>query len=177
MSVVPPEDKVWWKNPVDKGEKIWFSIAVTWAIILFLMMPAWHIVGNQNPSSETYKISPEEYDQKVQQFIDEYQVDTQNGKPVVAPPPGSDVYIKAYRYDFTPILQLEKGETYNLHLSSTDKQHGFSLYPMNMNFQILPKYEYVMTITPTEARDYRIICNEYCVPLHHTMVGKLEVTE
>ena len=76
-----------------------------------------------------------------------------------------------------PILKLKKGETYRVHLSSVDLQHGLSIYPLNMNFMALPGYDYVLTLTPTEAGDYRLICNEFCGIGHHNMVGKLIVTE
>ena len=58
-----------------------------------------------------------------------------------------------------------------------DVQHGFSLQPMNMNFQILPGYDHVLTITPTQAGEYTIMCNEYCGLLHHTMTGKIIVED
>jgi cytochrome c oxidase subunit 2 len=58
-----------------------------------------------------------------------------------------------------------------------DLQHGFSLQPMNMNFQILPGFDHVLTITPTMAGQFPIICNEFCGIGHHTMSGKIIVTE
>ncbi len=42
-----------------------------------------------------------------------------------------------------------------------DWQHGFSLQPVNINTQILPGYEMVLTITPDTNGDQTIICNEY----------------
>jgi hypothetical protein len=44
---------------------------------------------------------------------------------VVAPPEGSDVYMIARLWNFWPILELEKGKTYKLHLTSMDYNHGF----------------------------------------------------
>jgi cytochrome c oxidase subunit 2 len=76
-----------------------------------------------------------------------------------------------------PVLKLEKGVTYTLHLSSLDLNHGFSLYPINLNLQILPGYDYAVKITPNEAGDFRIICNEFCGINHHNMVGKIVVVE
>ena len=38
-------------------------------------------------------------------------------------------------------------KTYRVHMSSMDLQHGFSLQPLNMNFQISPGYDHVLTIT------------------------------
>ena len=69
---------------------------------------------------------------------------------MVAAPPG-EIYLLAKQFAWFPILKLRAGETYRLHISSADFQHGFSLLPMNMNFQIVPGYDHVLTITPTEA--------------------------
>ena len=57
-----------------------------------------------------------------------------------------------------------------------DLQHGFSLYPQNMNFQVLPGYDYVLTITPTTAGEFYVQCNEFCGIGHHMMVGKIIVS-
>jgi cytochrome c oxidase subunit 2 len=64
---------------------------------------------------------------------------------------------------------------YTLHLSSVDINHGFSLHPVNLNFQVVPGYDYGLKIVPNKSGDFRIICNEFCGILHHTMVGKVVV--
>jgi cytochrome c oxidase subunit 1 len=70
---------------------------------------------------------------------------------VVAPPPGSDIYMIARLWSFWPILELEKGKTYRLHLTSMDYNHGFSLQPANINIQVVPGYEHVVTVTPNQS--------------------------
>ena len=74
-------------------------------------------------------------------FIKKYQVKdasgnlvTMNDIPVVHPPAGSDVYLEGRAWKWWPVLELEKGKTYRVHLSSMDIQHGFSVLPINMNF-------------------------------------------
>ena len=62
-------------------------------------------------------------------------------------------------------------------LSSLDVNHGFSLFPVNVNFQVVPGYDYGLRITPTAAGDFRIICNEFCGIGHHTMVGRVIVVD
>lgn len=64
-----------------------------------------------------------------------------------------------------------------MHLSALDVNHGFNLYPMNINFQVVPGYDYGLRIRPTEAGDFRIVCNEFCGIGHHAMVGRIIVTE
>jgi cytochrome c oxidase subunit 2 len=99
------------------------------------------------------------------------------GIPVVKPPAGSDVYMLGRLWQWYPILELEKGQSYRLHLSSMDWNHGFSLQPVNINLQILPGYEMVLTVTPDQAGEFTVVCNEFCGIGHHLMLGKIYVKE
>jgi len=178
-AILPPAETVWWRQPLDKVEGTWISIALVWSLIMFFMMPFWHIYGKQNLSSEAYKTTPQAYMAKTQAMVDQYTVRTETAAqlPVVRPPPGSDVYLLGRLWQWYPLLELEKGQTYRLHISSMDWQHGFSLQPVNINTQILPGYEMVLTITPDTSGEQTIICNEFCGIGHHTMLGKIYVTE
>jgi cytochrome c oxidase subunit II len=167
---------VWWK-PAHKTEKMWVGIAFAWCMVLFAMMPLWHFKGGQNPSGIRRKVEPIAFYNRTQEFIRTYQVGTDRGIPIVEPPAGSDVYLVALSYQWTPILKLKKGVEYTLHLSALDVNHGFNLYPVNVNFQVVPGYDYGLRITPTEAGDFRIVCNEFCGIGHHAMVGRLIVTD
>jgi len=53
------------------------------------------------------------------------------------------------------MLELEEGKTYRLHLASMDWLHGFSLQPENINIEVHPNYEHVITLTPTKAARIR----------------------
>ena len=165
---------VWWKK-VDRTEKVWLGIALTWCLVLFAMMPLWHWKGGQNPSFETYRISAADYQAKVEAHVQKTKVGEDRGFPIVAPVPGEDVYMLARLWQWYPVIKLKKGETYRLHLSSLDLVHGFSLFPLNLNFMVLPGYEYVLTITPTEKGEVYTVCNEFCGIGHHQMVGKIIV--
>jgi cytochrome c oxidase subunit 2 len=48
---------------------------------------------------------------------------------------------------------------------------------VNLNLQVHPGYEMVLTITPNSAGEFGIVCNEYCGLGHHTMTGKIYVVE
>ncbi len=85
-------------------------------------------------------------------FVEDYKVGEENGIPLVAPPPGSDVYLLAQMWRWYPALELEEGVSYILHLSSLDVNHGFSLYPANINFQVIPGYDYGLADHPQQAR-------------------------
>lgn len=172
-AIVPPEG-VWWK-PAGKQEKVWIIIAFVWCMVLFAMMPFWHIKGGQNPSGIRTKVEAKAFALRVQRFIDDYQVGVESGIPVVKPPPGSDVYLQGQMWAWKPVLILEEGVEYTLHISSVDVNHGFSLYPANVNFQIVPGYDYGLKITPNNPGDYKVICNEFCGINHHLMLGKIVI--
>jgi cytochrome c oxidase subunit 2 len=179
MALAPPSERIWWKEPVERVELMWVGIALLWALIMFFMMPYWHVYGKQNYKNEAYRTTPEMFLKKVQAMVDQYTVrkETAREYPVVAPPAGSDVYLLGRLWEWYPILELEKGKTYRLHISSMDWQHGFSLQPENINLQIVPGYETVLTITPDKSGEFTIVCNEYCGIGHHQMLGKIYVKE
>lgn len=173
MSLEPPE-KDWFKAP--KGaERVWIGIALAWCFVMFLMMPYWHLFGKQNSTGEAYKVEPRAFQERVEAFVEANQVGELDGQPVVEPPPGGEAYLLARMWSWYPVLKLREGETYRLHVSSLDLQHGMSLLPMNMNFQVLPGYDHVLTITPTSTGTFTIVCNEFCGVGHSMMVGKLIV--
>jgi cytochrome c oxidase subunit 2 len=178
-SLSPPDKKIWWNEPIAKSELVWIAVVVIWGIIMTLMMPYWHIYGDQNLSSEAYRTTPEDFLAKAQAMVDEHtvRVEAPMNKPVVKPPVGSDVYLVGRLWEWWPDLELENNQTYRLHVSSLDWQHGFSLQPANLNTQILPGYDMVMTLTPNKAGEYVIVCNEYCGIGHHNMLGKIYVVE
>ncbi len=177
MAIQPPAERIWWKEPVAKAEIIWVTIAFLWGLVMFFMMIYWHGAGKQNLSNEAYRQDPAVFAQKAQAMAEQYKVGEEAGIPVVAPPPGSDVYLIARLWQWWPILQLKKDQDYRLHLMSMDWLHGFSLQPQNINIQVHPGYEMVLTVTPDRAGEYGVICNEYCGIGHHTMVGKIYVKE
>jgi cytochrome c oxidase subunit II len=175
MAISPPSARLWWKQPIHGVEFAWIVVAFLWGLVMFGMMIYWHVYGKQNLSTETYRVAPNEYFAKTEAMVGKYTVRNEHGIPVVHPPPGSDVYLTARVWSWYPSLEFEQGRSYRLHLSSIDLQHGFSLQPMNINVQVHPGYEHVLTITAEKATEYSIICNEYCGFGHHTMVGKIYV--
>jgi cytochrome c oxidase subunit 2 len=177
MSVAPPENRHWWNEPIERVELTWITIAVLWGLFMFGFMIAWHFIGQQNLSNETYRIAPTAYQDKVDAFATKFQVREEAGIPVAKPPAGEDVYLLGRLWQWWPILELEKGQSYRIHLSSVDWQHGFSLQPTNINIQVHPGFEHVFTLTPTEAGEFGIICNEFCGIGHHQMTGKIIVVD
>ena len=176
-AILPPSERLWWKQPLDRVEGTWIAIAFVWCMVMFFMMIYWHGAGSQNLSNEAYRITPAAFAAKVDKMTEEYTVRQEGAFPVVRPPPGSDVYMMGRVYMWWPMLELVKGETYRLHLSSIDLQHGFSLQPVNINLQVHPGYESVVTMTPNQTGQFGIVCNEYCGFGHHTMTGRIYVVD
>jgi len=179
MALTPPENRHWWREPLHRMEIAWITIAFVWGLLMFGVMVFWHINGEQNLSNEAYRVDPEVYGEKVEAFAEKYKVgeEGKNDTPVVAPPPGSDVYMLGRLWEWWPILKLKKGETYRLHLSSMDWQHGFSLQPTNINIQVHPKYEMIITLKPNKTGEFGVVCNEFCGIGHHEMLGKIYVVD
>jgi len=179
MALFPPEKRLWWNEPLHRIEILWITIAFLWGVAMFSIMVYWHFVGSQNLSNEAYRVDPQAYAKKAEVMTEKYKVrdEGQTGIPVVHPPAGSDVYLVARLWEWWPILELEKDKSYRLHLSSMDWLHGFSLQPVNINIQVHPNYEMVLTVKPDRAGTYSIVCNEFCGIGHHTMLGRLYVVE
>jgi cytochrome c oxidase subunit 2 len=178
-AIEPPRHRLWWKQPLDRVEGTWIAIAFVWCLAMFFMMPYWHIYGKQNLANEAYRNTPEAYQKKADEMVAKHKVreETDLKIPVVHPPAGSDVFLIARLWSWWPMLELESGKTYRVHLMSMDYLHGFSLQPENINIQVHPGYEHIVTLTPTAPGTYAIVCNEYCGINHHAMVSRLYVVK
>lgn len=168
----PPKD---WYHPPVGAEKLWIGLALTWCFIMSLMMPYWHFRGKQNSRGEAYSVTAAAFLKRTEKFVAANKTGDLNGVPIVEPAPGTDIYLVARMWSWYPVLKLREGETYRLHMSSADLQHGFSLQPLNINFQVIPGYDHVITLTPTSSGEFTIICNEFCGIGHERMIGKILV--
>ncbi|MBK8541523.1 MAG: cytochrome C oxidase subunit II [Ardenticatenia bacterium] len=165
----------WW-GPLGKDERLWFALVVAWALAMYVMMQfVWPAVGEEQIVFDSYKVDPKVFQQLTDDYIAAHQTGTLLNIPIVDAPPG-DVYLLGERFRFRPLLNLKQGQTYRFLISSVDVQHGFSVQPDNFNLQVVPGYVTAVTLTPKEAGTYQIVCNEYCGPGHHLMLGRIEVT-
>jgi len=172
----------WFHGPAGH-EKIWLGCAILWCFVMSLMMPYWHFRGKQNSTGEAYTVKPADFLARTEKFVAANRVGTYKHPgnallgevPVVEPPPGGDAYLIGRMWQWYPALRLRQGETYRIHLSALDLQHGFSLQPLNMNFQAVPGYDHVLTLTPTSKGEFTIVCNEFCGIGHYSMTGKIFV--
>jgi cytochrome c oxidase subunit 2 len=157
---------------------MWFAVVAVWSVAMFVMMLfIWPAIGEEQTSFESMVVDPEVFAASADAFVAAHTVDQVGAVPVVEPPPGIDVFLRAQQFQFAPVLRLRRGQPYRLLLSSTDVQHGLSIQPDNINIQVVPGYITVLELTPHEAGDYQIVCNEFCGMGHHLMLGRIEVIE
>ena len=83
MAITPPENRLWWNEPIERIEIGWIVVAFLWGLFMFFFMIAWHFIGGQNLSTETYRITPSVYEEKVIAFADKYQAGEEAGVPDV----------------------------------------------------------------------------------------------
>jgi len=90
-----------------------------------------------------------------------------------------DVYVEARRFAFVPgtaePIRVPADSTVTFHVVSADVLHGFEVAGTNINTMAIPGQMAVVTAEFDEAREYGLVCNEYCGAGHHTMAGTLEV--
>ena len=71
MAITPPEARLWWKQPVGRGEIVWIAIAFLWGLFMFFMMIWWHFTGQQNLSNEAYRVDPATYGELVEDWAEQ----------------------------------------------------------------------------------------------------------
>lgn len=152
-------------------------MAVT-GLVLFGWMFGWMYAGEQNPTGPTYRTSAAQFQQK---FADYRQQATRT--ELGLRPPGEDVYVAGVQFGWNGLpVVLEAGRQYQLHLTTYDVQHGFSVRPghdlwKQLNLQALPGYEWVVPMRFEEPGTYYVVCNEFCGVGHRVMTGVIQVVE
>ena len=171
--VTPPAPGWARRLPLDEKVFLW-AVAASVALMCAFVI-GWLVWGSQNVPTDSYRVEPAAFSQKVQAFIAKYGRD--DGKVYV--PPGQDAYILAARYAFYPEVVLKAGQEYRIWVSAMDALHGFSIVGgrQNINLEIAPNHAYGATFTPEKPGEYLIVCNEYCGLGHHQMKGRIIVEE
>lgn len=148
----------------------------TATLALVVIMPAWRWVWAPVPLPETYPVTAEAFLTRVDAMTAAYATgeQTADGLAVVHPPPG-DIYLAAQRFRFTPVLELEAGRTYHLHVTTVDDVHGFTFPLANIDLLLVPDLAVVVHLAPIADGRYTIQCSEYCGLDHSRMKGWVRV--
>lgn len=150
---------------------MFFVLILVSVLAMTVFSIGWLIWGSQNVPTKSEIVDQKAYAAQVNDFAKRYRAD--DGKVWV--PPGTNAYMLAFRFGWTPELVLQEDTKYTIWISSADVLHGFSIVGQNINLQIAPKHGFGARITPTDPGRYRIICNEYCGLNHQKMTSFLTV--
>lgn len=95
-----------------------------------------------------------------------------------------EVVMIAQIWKFTPnglsaneTIRIPEGSEVTFRIASVDVVHGFFIENTQINAMIIPGQITEVTQTFDEAGEYLMICHEYCGIGHHTMWGRVVVTE
>lgn len=90
-----------------------------------------------------------------------------------------EVYVQTIQFAFAPgtaqPITVPADTRVTFYITSPDVLHGFDVVGTNLNTMAIPGQVAKMTTIFPEAREYGIVCNEYCGPAHHVMEGKIKV--
>jgi cytochrome c oxidase subunit 2 len=157
--------------PTDKQFFLW--VLLLQALLMIGLSGAWIFVGSQNNPVKQFRTSPEEFAERVSQFVEKHQV----GPRSVRVPPGEDAYLLSRAWSFYPDLILKKGQTYTIWYSSVDVTHNPIIAEQLLTFQAVPGHVQGVTLTPTSTGTFLIYCGEYCGIGHQAMMGQITVEE
>jgi cytochrome c oxidase subunit 2 len=88
------------------------------------------------------------------------------------------VSVVAAMFSFSPNpIEVPVNRPVTFRLTSSDVIHGLQVVGTNANAMAIPGYVSQFTVTFPRAGEYLITCHEFCGIFHHSMVGKLIVTE
>lgn len=90
-----------------------------------------------------------------------------------------EVYVQTVQFSFVPgtaqPIEVPANHRVTFYITSPDVLHGFDVAGTNLNTMTIPGQISKFTTIFPEAREYGIVCNEYCGPAHHVMEGKINV--
>lgn len=162
-----------WERRISTDKQLFLWMLFLQAILMIGLSGAWLFVGQQNNPVKQFQITPEEFAQRTNEFVNKYQV----APRTVRVPPGEDAYLLSRAWNFYPDLILKKGQTYTIWYSSVDVTHNPIIAEQLLTFQAVPGHVQGVTLTPNTTGTFLIYCGEYCGVGHQAMMGKIVVEE
>jgi cytochrome c oxidase subunit 2 len=143
-------------------------------LVLFAAMPAWRVARD---GGNSYAAHADLFIENVESQVAAFKTGAEeDGIPVIHPPAG-DVFLSARRWSWYPVLELEVGKTYRLHVASADIQHGLHLEIDGAHRLLPPGTVRVIDLTPSKAGRFAIVCSDFCGIQHNKMSGFMTVVE
>lgn len=80
------------------------------------------------------------------------------------------IEIHAQKFAYLPAeIELHKGQTYLLHLTSDDVPHSFRIKALSLSAKMEPHQYTDVLFTPQQTGDFRVDCGIYCGAGHTKM--------
>jgi len=88
------------------------------------------------------------------------------------------INVSAKKYKFTPsVITLKKNVPVVLHLTSTDRKHGFNVPGLNLRTDINKDKVCELKVTPKQTGTFPFYCDVFCGDGHDDMTGKIIVVD
>lgn len=130
--------------------------------------------GADAPLPERYDADPVTFHARVDAMIATHGYRRDSDGQMVVHPPEGDVPMLAKAWEFSPMLEVEAGRTYRLHLLAEDMVHSAALDETEI--LLAPGRVAVVTVTaPPEGGAVRLQCGEYCGLGHTRMIAAIAV--
>ncbi len=182
-SVRPERRTVRLSRGARAAERLLFPLAALGLALVPLAFLGYGVVVSEfgAPASMVNRLreDPSLFEQSVSVFVTMYQVGEYEGVPIVAPPPGAEVYLVGRADGWYPVLELRQGVQYRLLVSASDVPHGFfvDLGGERVAVRVVPGEVAIVPLRPARAGTYEIRCTELCGPSFREMTGLIVVTE
>ncbi len=86
------------------------------------------------------------------------------------------IRIAAKKFEFSPrVIDLKKGETVTLELTTLDRTHGFDAPDLGVKATIKPGAPTRVRVTPNKLGTFSFHCNVFCGDGHEDMTGQIVV--
>lgn len=145
-------------------------IVLAAGLALLAAMPAWWTRGGAAPGAYA---APADFQARVEAMVTAHATGGEvDHMPVVRPPPG-DVWLRAERWRFYPVLELEAGREYRLHVASADVPHTIVLD--GVEHMLVPGLVQSIPLKPAAEGTLGLQCGEYCGLSHSRMRGTILV--
>ncbi len=139
-----------------------------------LLIPIWinyDVLLSESHAHGGSSADVEEYKQRTLIYLERTRL--QDGSVAALPLPETN-YIQAEHPSWTPyLIRMQIGQTYMFVVFTVDVIHGFSLImdDSSYNTVIVPGSPATVHMTPSQAGEFRLLCNEFCGAKHDRMAS------